>query len=318
MAMHVRLLGTAAGGGFPQWNCSCLNCEGVRRGTIRARPRTQSSAAISADGRRWFLLNASPDIRAQIESFAPLQPHGAVRGTPIQGILLTNADLDHTLGLLMLREGGRLIVHATSSVQRALDDGLHLTEVLARYGGVDWRRPPVDLAPLLCADGTLSGLSYTAFPVPGKLPRYREGRSSSSAGDVGRISNPSYQDAVGYQFVNESTGRRLVYVPGLASLGRDVLTRLQDADALLLDGTFWSDDEMRIVGAGTASARDMGHLPVGSEDGSLSAVASLPAARIIYVHINNTNPMLREDSPERHAVERAGAQVGWDGLEFTL
>lgn len=305
--MQVRLLGTAAGGGFPQWNCGCPNCEGVRRGTVRARPRTQSCTAVSADGRRWFLLNASPDIRFQIESFVPLLPPGTVRGTPIQGILVTNADLDHTLGLLLLREGGRLPVHATSSVQRALDEGLHLTEVLDCYGGVEWRRPPASLAPLVCADGTSSGLSYAAFAVPGKLPRYWEGRAS-----------PSGEDAVGYRFVDESTGGRLVYVPGLAARDQDVLTRLQDADALLLDGTFWSDDEMRIVGAGKVSAREMGHLPVGSADGSLSALASLPAARKIYVHINNTNPMLREDSPERRAVEKAGAEVGWDGLEFTL
>jgi|SRR5579884_3434211 len=305
--MHVRLLGTAAGGGFPQWNCGCLNCEGVRRGTIRAQPRTQSCAAVSADRQRWFLLNASPDVRIQIESFVPLLPHGTVRGTAIQGILLTNADLDHTLGLLVLRENGRLSVHATSSVQRALDEGFHLSEVLARYGGVDWHQPPARLAPLVCADGTLSGLRYAAFPVPGKLPRYREGRASSSA-----------EDAVGYLLVDESTGGRLVCVPGLAALDREVLIRLQEADALLLDGTFWSEVEMQNVGTGTASAREMGHLPVGSEEGSLSAMASLPAARKIYVHINNTNPMLREDSPERRAVEKAGVEVGWDGLEFTL
>ncbi|HTU20571.1 MAG TPA: pyrroloquinoline quinone biosynthesis protein PqqB [Gemmataceae bacterium] len=305
--MQVRLLGTAAGGGFPQWNCGCVNCEGVRRGTIRARPRTQSCVAVSADGRRWFLLNASPDVRVQIESFAPLLPRGSVRGTGIQGIVLTNADLDHTLGLLVLREGGRLSVHATSSVRRALDEGLHLSEVLDRYGGVDWRQPPTSAAPLACADGTLSGLSYAAFPVPGKLPRYREGRAS-----------PSGEDTVGYQLVDESTGKRLVYVPGLAALDRDVLTRLQTADVVLLDGTFWSDDEMRTAGAGSTSAREMGHLPVGSEDGSLTTLASLPAARKIYVHINNTNPILREDSPERQAVENAGVEVGWDGMEFTL
>jgi pyrroloquinoline quinone biosynthesis protein B len=305
--MHVRLLGTAAGGGFPQWNCGCFNCEGVRRGTIRARPRTQSCAAISADRRRWFLLNASPDIRVQIESFGPLLPQGTVRGTTIQGILLTNADLDHTLGLLVLREGGGLIVHATLSVRRALDEGLHLTEVLERYCGVDWRSPPASLAPLACADGTASGLSYAAFPVPGKLPRYREGRASTS-GD----------DAVGYQFVDKSTGRKLVYIPGLAAISRDVLTQLEDADVLLLDGTFWSEEEMQIVGAGKSSAREMGHLPVGPEDGSLSTVSSLPAVRKIYIHINNTNPMLREDSAERRAVEKAGAEVGWDGQEFSV
>ncbi|HEY7328569.1 MAG TPA: pyrroloquinoline quinone biosynthesis protein PqqB [Gemmataceae bacterium] len=305
--MHVRLLGTAAGGGFPQWNCQCLNCDGVRRGAIRAQARTQSCVAISADGRRWFLLNASPDIRVQIESFAALLPRGTVRGTAIQGILLTNADLDHTLGLFTLREGGRLIVHATSSVQRALDDGLRLTEVLASYGGVDWRRPPLSLAPLVCADGTPSGLSYAAFPVPGKLPRYREGRASSDSADT-----------VGYMFVEETAGRRLVYVPGVAALDSEVLIRLQEADAVLVDGTFWSDDEMQLVSAGNSSARIMGHLPVGPEDGSLATMASLPASRKIYVHMNNTNPMLRDDSPERRLVEKAGAEVGWDGLEFTL
>jgi pyrroloquinoline quinone biosynthesis protein B len=263
--------------------------------------------AVSADGRRWFLLNASPDLRAQIESFAPLSPRGTIRGSAIDGVLVTNADLDHTLGLFLLREGGRLSVHTTASTRRALDEGLRLTEILDRYGGVDWHRPPANLAPLACADDALSGLSYTAFPVPGKLPRYREGRTS-----------PSADDAVGYQLVDESTGGRLVYVPGLAALDDDVLARLRDADALLLDGTFWSDDEMRIAGAGDASARSMGHLPVGSEDGSLDVVARLPVARKIYIHINNTNPMLREDSPERRMVEKAGAVVGWDGLEFTL
>jgi len=305
--MHVRLLGTAAGGGFPQWNCGCLNCDGVRRGTIRARPRSQSCAAVSAEGQRWFLLNASPDIRIQLESFEPLLSRGTVRGTGIQGILLTNADLDHTLGLLMLREGGRLSAHATSSVRRSLDEGLHLTEVLNPYAGVDWHQPPAILAPLICADGTSSGLSYAAFPVPGKLPRYREGRTA-----------PNEDDTIGYELVEESTGKQLVYVPGLAALDRDVRTRLRDADALLVDGTFWSDDEMRTVGAGTLSAREMGHLPVGSEDGSLTVIASLPATRKIYVHINNTNPMLREDSPERRAVEKAGIEIGWDGMEFTL
>jgi pyrroloquinoline quinone biosynthesis protein B len=230
-----------------------------------------------------------------------------VRGTGIQGILVTNADLDHTLGLFLLREGGRLSVHATSSTRHALDAGLHLTEALDHYGGVEWRQPPTNLSPLICADGTSSGLRFAAFPVHGKLPRYREGRTS-----------PSEEDTVGYQLVDESTGGRLVYIPGLAALNRDVLSRLRDADAVLLDGTFWSNEEMRIVGAGAASARDMGHLPIGAEDGSLAAMASLPAARKIYVHINNTNPMLREDSPERQAVERAGVEVGWDGLEFTL
>jgi pyrroloquinoline quinone biosynthesis protein B len=303
--MLVRLLGTAAGGGFPQWNCACPNCQRARQGTDRARPRTQSCVAISADERHWFLVNASPDIRAQIESFAPLLPDRTVRGTGIQGVLLTNADLDHTLGLLVLREGGRLSVHATASVRRALDEGFRLSSVLEHYGGVDWRQPPGALAPLTCSDGRTSGLGYLAFPVPGKLPRYREGQAA-----------PTPEDTVGYLIVDERTGGRLACIPGLAAFDEEVRRRVRDADVLLLDGTFWSDEEMQSVGASGASARAMGHLPVGSKDGSLALVASLRETRTIYVHVNNTNPMLLEDSVERRAVEEAGAEVGWDGLEF--
>ncbi|HLV78966.1 MAG TPA: MBL fold metallo-hydrolase, partial [Chthonomonadaceae bacterium] len=170
--MQVRLLGTAAGGGFPQWNCGCPNCRAVREGMGRAQPRTQSSVAVSADGARWFLLNASPDIPAQIAAFPPLQPPpGAARGSGIAGVLLTNADLDHTLGLLLLREGARLSIHATPRVRAALETGLSLTSVLECYCGVDWKTPPVDLTSLRYADGAPSGLRYAAFPVPGKPPR---------------------------------------------------------------------------------------------------------------------------------------------------
>jgi pyrroloquinoline quinone biosynthesis protein B len=305
--MYVRLLGTAAGGGFPQWNCNCANCRRVRTAAAGARPRTQSCVALSADRRHWFLLNASPDLRAQIESFPPLLPSGVVRGTGVEGVLLTNADLDHTLGLLLLREGKTLDVHAPAPVRRALTEGLNLDAVLACYGGVRWREPPAELLPLPRHDDSPSGLRYAAFPAPGKPPRYRERHAAPAPGDT-----------VGYQFVDEQTGGRLTFLPGVAALDEAVLRRLHDCDAFLLDGTFWSENEMSANGTGRLDAGAMGHLPVGGPGGSLERVAGLPARHKIYMHVNNTNPMLLEDSPQWRAVVAAGATVAHDGLEFML
>jgi pyrroloquinoline quinone biosynthesis protein B len=306
--MQIHLLGTAAGGGFPQWNCNCAICRAVREGTRPAQPRTQSCAAVSADGRRWFLLNASPDVRLQIESFPPLLPTGATpRGTRIEGILLTNADLDHTLGLLILREGGRLPVHATATVRHALTEGVALAAILESYCGVDWREPPSELSPLTYADGTPSGLHYAAFALPGKPPRYLEGRAEAAPGDC-----------VGYRIVDKATGGRLVFLPDAAILDEVVMGQLRACDVLLLDGTFWSENEMERMGVGTTPASRMGHLPIGGQDGSLVRIAPLSIARKIYVHINNTNPILVEDSPERAAVEAAGVEVGHDGMDLTL
>jgi pyrroloquinoline quinone biosynthesis protein B len=305
--MRIRLLGTAAGGGFPQWNCACINCRAARAEPARARPRLEPGAALSADGRRWFLLNASPDVRAQIESFAPLLPSEGVRGTGVEGILLTNADLDHALGLLLLREGQRLVVHATTAVRRTLTEELRMEAILSCYGGVVWREPPAQLSPLLAGDGTPSGVRYAAFPVPGKLPRYRDGRTA-----------PSPWDTVGYRFEDEKTGARLVYVPNAAALTDSVLAQLRACDALLLDGTFWSEQEMQTLGAGPLGAREMGHLPIGGADGSLEQIAELPAPLKVYLHINNTNPILCEVAPERQAVVEAGVTVGYDGQEFIL
>jgi pyrroloquinoline quinone biosynthesis protein B len=303
--VFVRLLGTAAGGGLPQWNCACGVCALARSDPARVRPRTQLCAAVSADGRRWFLLNASPDLRAQVESFPPLGPRGAARGSGIEGILLTGADLDATLGLLLLRESGRLVVHASPAVRRSLDEGLRLTAVLGRYSAVEWREPPAAPAPLPDAAGAPSGLLYAAFAAPGKPPRYREGEVCPEAGDC-----------VGYHLIDPRTGGWLVFLPGVASLDAGVLAACGGADVLLLDGTFWSDGELTEA-CGGASASAMGHLSVGGPGGSLARAAGL-AARTVYVHVNNTNPMLLEDSPQRRAVEAAGAEVGQDGMEFHL
>jgi len=302
--LKVRLLGTAAGGAFPQWNCGCANCRALREGSARLRPRSQCAVAVSADGARWFLLNASPDLRAQIESFPPLwPPAGAARGTPIEGVLLTSGDLDKVLGLWLLREGGRLPVHATARLRDTLEQGLRLPSALERWSGFDWREPPPSLAPLLDARGAESGLAYAAFPVPGKPPRYLEGTGAA----------PSPGDCVGYRIVDRATGGRLVFAPDLAAVDGVVAREIADCDALLVDGTFWTEDEMTPLGGRPAAA--MAHLPVSS---SLAALGASPARTRIFVHVNNTNPMLREDSPEALAAAIAGFEVGVDGRELEL
>lgn len=306
--MYVRLLGTAAGGGVPQWNCNCAQCRGQRQGTLRALPRTQSSVALSADGQRWFLLNASPDIRQQIEAFPPLWPPlGKARGSAIEALFLTDADLDHTLGLLIIREGLQRTIYSTATVRRALTDGLALTSALSHYCALDWREPASELTPLLYADGSPSGLSYAACAVDGHPPLYLGRQAASQPGD-----------RVGYRFVDEKSGACLLYLPGLGQLNEIVQALLVGCDALLLDGTFWSEHEMEEMGLGSRSASDMGHLPVGGPDGSLARIAPLAIKHKIYVHINNTNPMLVEDSPEQRAVLEAGVEIGRDGQEITL
>ena len=306
--MYVRLLGTAAGGGFPQWNCNCRQCQGVRQGTLQAHPRTQSSVALSADGEHWFLLNASPDIRQQIEAFPPLTPPaGNARGSGIAAIFLTDADLDHTLGLLILREGLRRTIYATATVRQALTEGVAFVPALRHYCDIDWREPATELTPLLHSDGLPSGLSYAACVVAGHPPLY-----------MGPHTEPQPGDRVGYRFVDERTGGRLLYFPGLAALQDPVRDLLADCDALLLDGTFWSEHEMVETQTGRKNATEMGHLPVGGPQGSLSQIATLPIKHRIYVHINNTNPILIENSPEHAALKEMGVEVGWDGLEFTL
>src|SRR6266850_4325047 len=200
--MQIRLLGTAAGGGVPQWNCNCAICREARAGSGRVRPRTQSSVSVSADGQHWFLLNASPDIRAQIESAPVLQPaDGKLRGSPIEAVLLTNADLDHTLGLLLLREGEKLRVHAPASVQRSLTEGISIAPVLASFCGVEWIEPAMRASPLLRRDGGQSDLLYEAIPIRGHSPRFTKTRAGSDSGNV-----------VGYRITDEKTGGRLLFL----------------------------------------------------------------------------------------------------------
>ena len=297
--MRVRVLGSAAGGGFPQWNCACPGCCAVRDGSRTARPRTQSSIAVSPDCRRWFLLNASPDVRVQLESWAALRPR-AGRSVPLQAVLLTDAELDHTLGLLLLREGDELVVHATEAAHDVLCDGTALLRTLAAYCRVTWR-PVVPGAVVPLAEG----LSYRAFDVP-TTKRARFG----SGDGRGRV--------VGYRLTDERSGRALVYLPAVQELTATLLGELEDCACLLVDGTCWSDDELVRLGGPGRTAREMGHLPIGGPGGSLEQLTPLPVERKVYVHLNNTNPVLLEDTPERRVVEQHGLEVAVDGMELQL
>ncbi len=297
--MWVRVLGAAAGGGFPQWNCNCPQCQAMRDGSRPCSSRTQSSVAVSADYRRWFLLNASPDIRAQIESFPALHPHG-VRDTPLQAVLLTDAELDHTLGLMLLREGDDLEVHATAAVYETLFSGTSLLQTLSAFTHVEWRKVTSETEVSLAG-----GLSYRAFPVStDKQARFGTGEGEESV--------------VGYRITDEHTGRSLVYIPGAQQLTASVLAQLEDCACLLFDGTCWQDDELIRLGVASRTSRDMGHLPISGADGSLEQLAPLPIGRKIYIHINNTNPILLEDSPERRIVGEHGFEVAEDGLELEI
>jgi len=306
--MRVRVLGSAAGGGFPQWNCGCANCRGVRDSTIPARARSQESVAVSADGESWYLLNASPEIRAQIESFAPLHPRGP-RHSPLAGVVLTNGDLDHCLGLFSLRESQPLVVYATEAVRRGVAEHNAFYRTLERFEGqVRWRRLECDLEiDLSLADGRPSGLSLRASAAPGKQPIHLEALG------------PATPEAnVGLRIREQGTGRTLAYVPGAGGIDEAVDRLIASVDCVFFDGTFWSETELIELGLGTKRARDMAHLPIGGENGSLARLAGLRAPRRFFIHVNNTNPILREDSPEARTVEAAGWGVAQDGMELEL
>jgi pyrroloquinoline quinone biosynthesis protein B len=296
--VRVRVLGSAAGGGFPQWNCHCRSCEAARAGTACAR--TQSSLAVRGADGPWFLANASPDLRQQIESLAA-RPTNGVRAGPIAGVLLTDAEIDHTAGLLLLRESSTPIrVFGSDGVRRALADGYPVLPILDRYCSLEWRS--LEPGRTLALEG--SSLEVEAFAAGGDAPRYMD--------------TSAHLEASGLVFRDRATGGVLAYVPGLARLDDEVRQRLGSSDAVLVDGTFWRDDELIQLGVSPRTARDMGHVPLSGAGGTLEALASLTRPRKILVHVNNTNPILIEDSPERAAVQGAGIEVAYDGLEVEL
>jgi pyrroloquinoline quinone biosynthesis protein B len=302
--VKVRVLGSAAGGGFPQWNCGCFNCREGRRLSGHARPRTQESVAVSADGESWFLINASPEIRAQIEACPELWPK-AERHSPLAGILLTNGDLDHCLGLLSLRESHPLVLYTTDAVRAGFTEDNVLYRTLERFPGqVTWRR--LELGQEQPLGGDPGGLRVTAIPAPGKLPLHLEGRRE-----------PSAEDSVGFM-IRQGSGRALAYFSGVAGPSPEIEQALNEAAVVFFDGTFWSSDELIAAGLGTRRAEEMAHWPVGGPEGSLRFLSRSQGGSGIYIHINNTNPILREDSAERKAVESAGVQVAYDGMELEL
>ena len=308
--MFIRVLGSAAGGGFPQWNCGCSNCVGVRSGQIAAFARTQESVAVSADGDSWFLLNASPEIRQQLESFPPLHPR-APRDTPIQGIVLTNGDLDHCLGLLSLRESQPLAIYASRRVQSGFTEGNVLYRTLERFEGqARWHAldlsEPGQATALRLLNGDSSGLTLRAFAVPGKAALHLD------------QTQPEAGDNIGVVLKDERSGRSLAYLAAAGANSPSVMAAVAEADCVFFDGTFWSSDELIALGASQRRAEDMAHWPISGPGGSLKFLSSLTRARRIYIHINNTNPILREDSVERRAVTAAGVEVAFDGMELEL
>jgi pyrroloquinoline quinone biosynthesis protein B len=296
----VKVLGSAAGGGFPQWNCGCRGCRGARSGTGSAHARSQSSIAVRASAGPWFLVNASPDIRLQLEALGS-EEWSVTRASPIAAVLLTDAEIDHTAGLLALRESrDPLRVIATDGVRCALERDLPLLTVLEGYCDVVFS----ELVPGQ-ATALDSALSVEPFAVGGDAPRYVR---SAGGGDM----------VVGLTFRDDDTGRVLTYAPGLGQLEKEIVGRMERSDCVLVDGTFWSDDELSRVTGGSRTARQMGHVPLDGESGSLAMLSDLEHPRRVLVHINNTNPVLLEQSHERALVRAAGVEVGYDGMEIEL
>lgn len=308
--MQILVLGAAAGGGFPQWNCNCGNCRRARAGDSAALPRTQSSLAVSADGVRWLLLNASPDLRQQLLAADRLYPREGVRHSPIAGAVLTNGDVDHVAGLLSLREGEPLALYAAKRVLDVLKSNpvfnVLSPALVARH------EMPLDMPVSVSArDGVALGLTVTAFAVPGKVPLYLEDRAA------GPGFGTEAGDTVGLEVTNDAS-RRFFYLPGCAAMPRTLAARIEGAELVFFDGTLWRDDEMIVSGAGTKSGKRMGHMSISGEHGAIAAFAPLGVARKIFVHINNTNPVLLADSPERAEAEAAGWEVAYDGMEIRL
>ncbi len=302
--MRVKILGSAAGGGVPQWNCSCSNCLRLREGNFPGVPRTQTQLAWDGVPGRWTLLNASPDLRVQIEETPELWPQNG-RHSPIHDVILTGAEVDQTLGLLLLREFHSFHVHATPSVRRILTEDNSFFKVLARFPGqVCWDDIPLD-RPFWAG-----GARLEALPMPGSFPGFvgasRSAELTLADAGIGLLVSP------------ESGGGTLAFLPGAACVSDSLLERLRDCDAILFDGTFWSDQEPSRIPGLNRTARQMGHLPVSGAGGTLDRLAPLRRPRKIFIHINNTNPILDEDSPEHRIVRESGWEVASDGMEIAL
>ena len=301
------MLGSAAGGGFPQWNCNCPNCAGLRAGTLRGHARTQSSIAVSgANPPSAVLVNASPDILAQLQAAPALQPKRALRDTAIAGIILVDGQVDHTTGLYMLRESVRpWSVWCTDSTHADLTQGNPVFGVLEHFCGVDRRRIELDREFTVDA---VAGISFRALPVASKPAPYSPNRSSPVKGDN-----------LALVIKNLSNDATAVYAPGLAAIDERLWQTMQAASCVLVDGTFWSDDEMIRLGVSRKYAREIGHLPQSGDNGMLEWLDRLPGrTRKILIHINNTNPILDESSDESDELAKRDVEVARDGMEIVL
>lgn len=304
--MKIHVLGSAAGGGFPQWNCNCPQCSAVRGGSRHHLPRTQSSIAVTANEIEWLLINASPDVLQQIKAFPALQPARALRDTGIAAVLLMDAQIDHTTGLLMLREHRqKLPLFCHPLVREDLSTGNPLFKVLSHYCDIDWH--DLQLQTAFQVPG-LSGLQFEALPLISNAPPYSPHRDKPQPGDN-----------VGLSVKDETSGKTLFYAPGLGQMEPHVWQAMQQADCVLVDGTLWTEDEMIALGASKKTSRSMGHMPQTGVDGMIEWLDKLPShVRKILIHINNTNPILDDSSPQRQTLTAHGIEVAFDGMEIEL
>jgi len=304
--MHIHVLGSGAGGGFPQWNCNCENCKGVRAGTIKASARTQSSIAVSADGVNWILFNASPDIKKQLDDFPAFQPARLVRDTAISAIVITDAQIDHVTGLLTLREHNKpWEIYCTDAVKDDLTTGFPVFNILGYFRGINHHEIATDQS--IFTIPTAAGIEFTAVPLLSNAPPYSPRRDKPVPGDN-----------IGMHIKDTRTGKSLFYAPGLGVAEPHVLEYMRNADCILVDGTVWTDDEMSKEGISNKRASEMGHLDQSSDGGIMSILNVMEKPRKILIHINNTNPILNEDSSQRATLNKAGIEVAYDGMDIIL
>jgi pyrroloquinoline quinone biosynthesis protein B len=307
--LHVVVLGSAAGGGFPQWNSNAPACRRARRGDPQAAARTQASVAVSANERDWIILNASPDLRLQIEATSLLHPSLALRSSPISAVVVTGGDVDAIAGLLHLRERHRFTIYAPARVLAVLAAN-PIFDVLST-DCVERLELPFGRRAEIAGSSGSSGLAVVAFPVPAKVPLYLE-----AAGEDPLLSEEG--DAVGIEVIDDGGGKSFFFIPGCAAMTEGLRNRLVGAELVFFDGTLWQDDEMIRLGVGNKTGRRMGHISMSGEDGAIAAFRDLGVRRRIFIHINNSNPVLLECSRERGLAEEAGWEIGYDGMEVRL
>lgn len=303
--MYIYVLGSAAGGGFPQWNCNCPNCHGVRTGTIQAKPRTQSSIAVSENGTDWVLLNASPDIRQQLFEFKAAQPARKLRDTGITSVILMDSQLDHTTGLLTLREGCPMNVWCTEMVHQDLTSGFPVFNMLKHWnGGLQYNQ--INPKQAFKIDG-FENLEFVPLIIKSAAPPYSPHRH-----------DPHDGDNIALIIKDHKTQKQLFYAPGLGKIDDQIMQIMHSSDCVMIDGTLWTDDEMQQTGVGTKTGREMGHLYISGEGGSLSYLNQLSTPKKVLIHINNTNPILNENSSQFAELKANGVEVAYDGMQLEL